>query len=63
VLQKGRTLEVETEGIVAAMGAGADRTCEEFETCGLPFYPIGDCAQVRDIGAAIQEGFRVARDI
>ncbi len=63
VLQKGRTLELEMEGIVTAAGAGANRTCEEFQSCGLPFYTIGDCVQVRDIGAAIQEGFRVGREI
>ena len=56
-------VEVETEGIVAAMGAAADRTCEEFQSCGLPFYAIGDCAGVRDIAAAIQEGFGAAMGI
>jgi len=59
----GKTMEVETEGIVVAMGARADRTCAEFQSCGLPFYPVGDCVEVRDIAAAIREGFRVAMEI
>ena len=63
VRKAGITLEVETEGIVVAMGAKADRTCAEFQSCGLPFYAVGDCAEVRDIAAAIQEGFRVAMGI
>ena len=48
---------------IQEQGAGASRTCEEFQSCGLPFFPIGDCLQVRDIGAAIQEGFRIAGEI
>ncbi len=63
VLQKGKEIEMETEGIVAATGAGAERNCEEFQSCGVPFYSIGDCVQARDIGPAIQEGFRVASEI
>ncbi len=63
VRKAGITIEVETEGIVVAMGAKADRTCAEFQSCGLPFYAVGDCVEVRDIAAAIQEGFRVAMGI
>ncbi|HWU37258.1 MAG TPA: FAD-dependent oxidoreductase, partial [Candidatus Acidoferrum sp.] len=61
--QAGERVEVETEAVVAAMGAAADRTCEDFRSCGLPFYSIGDCAGVRDIAAAIQEGFAAATGI
>jgi hypothetical protein len=56
-------VEVETEGIVAAMGAAADRAGEDFRSSGLPFYAVGDCANVRDIAAAIQEGFAAAMEI
>jgi 2,4-dienoyl-CoA reductase-like NADH-dependent reductase (Old Yellow Enzyme family)/thioredoxin reductase len=64
ILRKaGKIIEVETEGIVVAMGAKADRSCAEFQSCGLPFYAVGDCAEVRDIAAAIQEGFLVAMGI
>ena len=63
VRKSGKTMEAETEGIVVAMGAKADRTCMEFQSCGLPFYTIGDCVEVRDIAAAIQEGFRVGMEL
>ncbi len=63
VRKSGKTMEAEAEGIVVAMGAKADRTCMEFQSCSLPFYTIGDCVEVRDIAAAIQEGFRVAMGI
>jgi NADH dehydrogenase FAD-containing subunit len=61
--QAGERREVEAEGIVAAMGAASDRICEPFQSCGLPFYAVGDCAGARDIAAAIQEGFAVAMEI
>ena len=61
--QAGERVEAETEAVVAAMGAAADRTCEDFRSCGLPFHSIGDCASVRDIAAAIQEGFAAATGI
>ena len=61
--QAGERVEVETEGIVAAMGAAADRAGEDFRSSGLPFYAVGDCAGVRDIAAAIQEGFAAAMEI
>ncbi len=54
---------METEGIVAAMGAAADRSCDDFRSCGLPFYAVGDCVRVRDIAAAVQEGFAAAMEI
>ncbi len=63
VLQNGKEFEIEIDGVVAAIGAGSDQTCKDFESCGPPFYKIGDCREVRDIGMAIQEGFRVAREI
>jgi len=64
VLRKGgKTMEVPTDGIVVAMGSRADRTCEEFQSCGLPFYPVGDCVEVEDIAAAIHGGHRVAMGI
>lgn len=61
--QAGERVEVETEGIVAAMGASADRTGEDFRSCGPAFYAVGDCVRVRDIAAAIQEGFAAAMGI
>jgi len=61
--QSGKPVELEAEGFVAAMGAGADRSCEAFQSCGLPFYAVGDCAGVRDIAAAIHEGFAAAMRI
>lgn len=45
------------------MGAKVNRTCAEFQSCGLPFYAAGDCVEVWDIAEAIQEGFRVAMRI
>jgi NADPH-dependent 2,4-dienoyl-CoA reductase/sulfur reductase-like enzyme len=61
--QAGERREVETDGIVAAMGAAADRSCGDFRSCGLPFYAVGDCVRARDIAAAVQEGFAAAMGI
>jgi 2,4-dienoyl-CoA reductase-like NADH-dependent reductase (Old Yellow Enzyme family)/thioredoxin reductase len=63
LLQKGEKVYVETEAIVAAMGATAELNREEFQSCGVPVYAVGDCAGVRDIAAAIQEGFAAAMRI
>jgi len=61
--QAGMEMEIEAKGIVAAMGAAGDRSGEEFQSCGVPLYAVGDCAGVRDIAAAIQEGFAAAMRI
>jgi 2,4-dienoyl-CoA reductase-like NADH-dependent reductase (Old Yellow Enzyme family)/thioredoxin reductase len=63
LLQAGKKVDVEAEAIVAAMGAAAERSGEEFQSCGVPVYAVGDCAGVRDIAAAIQEGFAAAMRI
>jgi NADPH-dependent 2,4-dienoyl-CoA reductase/sulfur reductase-like enzyme len=63
LLQAGKKMGVDIEAIVAAMGAAGDRSGEEFQSCGVPLYAVGDCTGVRDIAAAIQEGFAAAMRI
>ena len=63
IRKAGEDVELEMDGIVAAMGSRANRACTEFESCGRPFYIIGDAVESRDIAAAIHEGFRAAMEI
>jgi 2,4-dienoyl-CoA reductase-like NADH-dependent reductase (Old Yellow Enzyme family)/thioredoxin reductase len=58
-----KNFELKVEGVIAALGSRANRSCAELESCGLPFYTIGDAVSTRDIAAAIHEGFRAAMEI
>ena len=55
--------ELEVDGVIAAVGSKENRSCAELESCGLPFYTVGDAVSTRDIAAAVQEGFRAAMEI
>lgn len=58
------SLEIETDGIVMAMGAKPNQSLELFlRSFGRPYYLIGDCLEVRGIATAVHEGFRVAMEI
>jgi NADPH-dependent 2,4-dienoyl-CoA reductase/sulfur reductase-like enzyme len=57
------TVELETDGVIVALGSRANRSCAELESCGRPFYTVGDAVRTRDIPSAVHEGFRVAMEI
>ncbi len=62
--KKGEALQVEAEGIVAALGARPNNFLEShLESCGRPFFVIGDGREAREVAAAVHEGFRVAMEI
>lgn len=61
--KKGEVIQVTADGVVAALGAKPNSSVTELSSGGHAFYPIGDCREVRDIAAAIQDGFRVAMQI
>jgi len=61
--KRGEAIQVTADGMVAALGAKPNSSVTELSSGGHAFYPIGDCQEVRDIAAAIQEGFRVAMQI
>ena len=63
ISKNGDTFELEVDGVIAALGSRANRSCAELESCGLPFYTVGDAVSTRDIAAAIHEGFRTAMEI
>jgi len=63
IRRAGENVKMETDGIVAALGSRANRSCAPFESCGLPCYTIGDAVETRDIAAAVHEGFRAAMEI
>ena len=63
ICRAGKNFEMETDGIVPAMGSRANRSLSVFESCGLPCYTIGDAVETRDIAAAVHEGFRAAMEI
>lgn len=62
--KKGEALQVEADGIVAALGAKPNDSLESYlGSSGRTFFVIGDGREARDVGAAIHEGFRVAMEI
>jgi pyruvate/2-oxoglutarate dehydrogenase complex dihydrolipoamide dehydrogenase (E3) component len=63
IRQDGETFELEADGVIAALGSRANRSCVELESCGIPVYAVGDAVSTRDIAAAIHEGFRAAMEI
>ena len=64
VNKRGETLQVEADGIVAALGSQSDKSLENsMESSGRKFFIVGDCREARDVGAAIHEGFRAALEI
>jgi 2,4-dienoyl-CoA reductase-like NADH-dependent reductase (Old Yellow Enzyme family)/thioredoxin reductase len=63
IRKDGETFDLEADGVIAALGSRANRSCAELESCGLPFYAVGDAVSTRDIAAAVHEGFRAAMEI
>ena len=63
IRKAGESIKLETDGVVSAMGSRSNRSCAELESCGLPFYTVGDAVETRDIAAAVHEGFRAAMEI
>jgi 2,4-dienoyl-CoA reductase-like NADH-dependent reductase (Old Yellow Enzyme family)/thioredoxin reductase len=63
IRKDGKTFDLEVDGVIAALGSRANRSCAELESCGLPFYTVGDAVSTRDIAAAVHEGFRAAMEI
>jgi len=62
--KKGEALQVEADGIVAALGAKPNNSLESYlGSSGRTFFVIGDGREARDAAAAIHEGFRVAMEI
>ena len=60
----GDLIEVEADGIVAALGAGANRSLEDaaHEYPGR-WFRIGDAQGAREIAAAVREGYLAALEI
>jgi len=58
-----KIIDLEMDGVIAALGSHANRSCDELEICGRPLYTVGDAVKTRDITAAIHEGFRAAMEI
>jgi 2-enoate reductase len=64
VIRKGgESLQVDADGVVSAIGSRSNRDCAELESCGRPFYTVGDAVETRDIAAAVHEGFRAAMEV
>jgi len=64
VIKNGEQIAVEMDGIVAAQGVEENHYLEDIlKFSGSTVFRVGENVPVRDIASAIQEGFRIGKQI
>ncbi len=64
VERRGRQQLVEVDTIVLALGARSNRDlADQIKDLGIEIYIAGDCANVRKLPDAVEEGYEVALNV